>query len=70
MSQSVRGSALEAVANVVAGFLVALALQAGLHALFAIRSTSSQQLWIAATFTAASLLRSFALRRLFERLGR
>ncbi|GGL58418.1 DUF7220 family protein [Wenxinia marina] len=70
MSQSVRNSALEVVTNVVAGFVVAVALQAGLHTLFAIRSTGGQQVTIALLFTLSSLLRSFALRRLFERLGR
>ena len=70
MSQSVQGSALEAAANMVAGFLIALALQAILHAAFGIRSTGAEQATIAVLFTLASLLRSFTLRRLFERLGR
>ena len=70
MSQSVRGSALEAVANVVAGLVLGLLLQAGLHALYGLRSTGPEQLSIVVAFTLSSRLRSFALRRLFERLGR
>ena len=70
MGQSVRGSVLEAVANVAAGLVLGLLLQAGLHTLYGLRSTGPQQLSIVVAFTLASLLRSFALRRLFDRLGR
>jgi hypothetical protein len=63
-------SALEAAANVVVGFGLALLTQVLVFPLIDLRVRPVETLWIALTFTAVSLARGFALRRLFERLGR
>jgi hypothetical protein len=63
--QSRSGSLAEAVANVIAGFLLALVVQRLAYPLFGIATTMTQDGLIAAIFTAASLARSYALRRLF-----
>jgi hypothetical protein len=67
--QSRRASLLEAAANVVVGFLVALAAQAAVFPVFGLRTSFTDDLGIASAFTAASLARGYALRRLFARLG-
>ena len=63
--QSRTGSLAEAVANVIAGFLLAIAIQRLAYPLFGILTTMAQDGLIAAIFTVASLARSYALRRLF-----
>ena len=68
--QSRSGSLMEAVANVAAGFLLALLAQQVVFPLFGIATTLSQDAGIAVVFTALSLFRSYAIRRLFERCGR
>ena len=69
MSQSRKGSLTEAVANVVAGYGVALLIQALLFPAFGLGVTTAQSLQIAAVFTLASIARSYVLRRLFTRLA-
>lgn len=61
-------SAIEAVANVVVGFLVALASQLIVFPLFGIHVPFSSNLAIGAWFTVISLLRSYVLRRWFNGL--
>lgn len=70
MPQTRRLSALEAVTNVLAGFGLALALQMSVFPLVGVVASAGQNLQLAGLFTLASLIRSYALRRLFERLGR
>ena len=66
-----RGASLaEAVANVVAGFLLAMLAQQFVFPFFGIATTLGEDIGIAALFTALSLVRSYAIRRLFERCGR
>jgi len=62
-------SAVESVANVAVGWLVALALTALVLPAFGYRVTAPDALGISAIFTAASLVRSYALRRLFNAWG-
>ena len=69
MSQSRKGSLSEAVATVVAGYGLALLIQALLFPAFGLGVTTAQSLQIAAVFTLASLARSYILRRLFTRLA-
>ncbi|RBI85815.1 hypothetical protein DRV85_08835 [Rhodosalinus halophilus] len=69
MSQSRLLSALEAVANVAAGFAVALIVQLGVFPRVGIAATLSQNAALAGIFTAVSLVRSYLLRRLFDRNG-
>ena len=66
MSQSRRASAIEAVANVAAGYGVAVAAQAAVFPLFGLHASAGQHLAIGGIFTVVSLVRSYALRRLFE----
>lgn len=66
MSQTRKGSAIEAVANVAVGYGVAVAAQAAIFPLFGFHADTSQHMAIAALFTIVSLVRSYALRRLFN----
>jgi hypothetical protein len=68
--QSKTQSAIESVANVAIGYLVALAAQLTIFPLLGIPVTLEQNLMIGAFFTAVSLARSYCVRRLFNRLAR
>lgn len=59
-------SLVEATANVVVGFLLALLTQIAVFPLFGIVVSFGDNMLIGSTFTAVSILRSFMLRRLFE----
>ncbi|WP_297858104.1 hypothetical protein [Elioraea sp.] len=59
-------SLIEAVANVAVGFGVAVLAQVVLFPLFGLDVTLTDNLLIGAIFTAVSIVRSYALRRLFE----
>lgn len=69
MTQSRARSAIESVANVAVGYGVAIATQATVFPLFGLHASAGQHLTIGAIFTVVSLVRSYALRRLFNRLG-
>jgi len=62
-------SFLEAVTNVMVGYLIAVATQIIVFPLFGLKVSVSENLAIGAIFTGASLARSYFLRRLFSRLG-
>ncbi len=68
MSQTKRHSAFEAVANVAIGYGVAVASQVAIFPLFGIHIPLADNLLIGLWFTAISIVRSYALRRLFNRL--
>jgi len=68
MTQTRGMSALEAVANVLVGYGLAVGLQLALFPAFGLHPSLGQSLQIGVWFTLLSLLRSYALRRLFERL--
>ena len=68
MSQSRRNSALEAVANVVIGYVVAISAQLVIFPLFGIHAPLGEHLAIGGLFTVVSLVRSYVLRRLFNRV--
>jgi hypothetical protein len=70
VSQSRTMSLVEAVTNVVVGYGLAVGLQLALFPFFGLHPTLGQTLHIGGWFTLLSLLRSYALRRLFERLRR
>jgi hypothetical protein len=61
-------SAIESVANVLVGYLVALASQLLVFPMFGIDIPLSSNLAIGAWFTVISLLRSYVLRRWFNGL--
>lgn len=66
MSQSRKHSAIEAVANVAIGYAVAVAAQIVIFPLFGIHASTEEHLAIGGLFTIVSLVRSYALRRLFN----
>lgn len=70
MSQSRRLSAVEAVANVAIGYGVALCAQIAVFPLFGLHPSLGDNLAIGAVFTVVSLARSYAVRRLFNAIGR
>ena len=66
MKQTRRMSLIEAIANVVVGFAVALLTQIIVFPLFGLRVSLGENLAIGGLFTAASITRSYVLRRVFE----
>ena len=70
MKQSRLMSLVEAVANVIVGYGVAVVTQILIFPIFGLQTTLAQNLKMGAVFTIVSLGRSYALRRLFERLRR
>ena len=68
MKQSQLMSMVESVANVLVGYGVAVATQFLIFPVFGLHTTLVQNLKIGGIFTIMSLGRSFALRRMFERL--
>lgn len=67
MRQSRKASLAEAITNVVVGYWIAVAVQSVVFPLLGIRVSFTENLFIGAVFTAVSILRSYALRRVFER---
>ena len=66
MRQSRVMSLVEAVANVVVGYGVAVVVQIILFPAFGLGVTVRQNLVIGLVFTAVSVVRSYLLRRIFE----
>ncbi len=62
-------SLIEALANVVVGFWLAVIAQLLVFPLFGLSVSFGQNLAIATLFTGISLMRGYALRRLFESLA-
>lgn len=70
MSQSRRMSLVESCVNVAVGYGVAVAAQVAIFPLFGIRVSLTDNLLIGVAFTLVSLARSYALRRVFNWIGR
>ena len=68
MNQSRTMSAAESVANVVIGYGIALVTQVVVFDALEISVSLEQNLWIGVVFTVVSLVRSYLLRRFFNRL--
>lgn len=66
MKQSRLMSLVEAVANVLVGYGVAVITQILIFPIFGLHTTLAQNLKMGAIFTVVSIARSFALRRVFE----
>lgn len=66
MTQSRSKSLVEAAANVIVGYLLAVGMQIIVFPVFGIRIPLSDQLAIALAFAAVSLIRAYVPRRLFE----
>ncbi len=67
MRQSRRISLVEACANVGVGYGIAVGTQVMVFPVFGIHVTLADDLAIGAVFTVVSLIRSYLLRRAFER---
>ncbi|MDT8854836.1 hypothetical protein RNZ50_07350 [Paracoccaceae bacterium Fryx2] len=67
MKQSRTMSLVEAVANVVVGYGVAVITQILIFPVFGLQTTLAQNLKMGLVFTSVSIARSYVLRRLFER---
>jgi len=68
MKQSPVMSMVEAATNVLVGYGVAVVTQILIFPIFGLQTTLAQNLKVGAVFTVVSIARSYALRRLFERL--
>ncbi len=66
MKQSRSMSFIEAIANVVVGYGVAVVAQMLVFPVFDLHTTLAQNLMMGAVFSAVSIIRSFALQRIFE----
>ena len=67
MKQSRTMSMIEAAANVVAGYVLAIATQIVVFPWFGIEAAIGEHLAIGLLFLGVSLIRGYLLRRLFER---
>ena len=63
-------SLLESVTNIVVGYGLAVLTQIIVFPVFGFHASVSENLLIGAVFTAMSLIRSYALRRLFISVGK
>ena len=68
--QSRRMSLIEAVTNVALGYALALATQIVVFPWFGLHPSLGENLALGAVFVGISLVRSYALRRLFEAVGK
>lgn len=66
MTQSRRMSLIEAVTNVAVGYVLAVTTQIVVFPWFGLHPSLGENLALGAVFVGISLLRSYALRRLFE----
>lgn len=66
VSQSRRMSAVESIANVAVGYGVAIVTQSAVFPMFGLQASLGDNLAIGAIFTVVSLVRSYALRRVFN----
>lgn len=66
MKQSRKASFAEALLNTAVGYGVALLTQLVAFPLFGVQASMGQNLGIGLVFTVVSIVRSYALRRLFE----
>ena len=68
--QSRRQSLIEAITNVVVGYALAVATQMVVFPMFDLNPSLGDNLALGLVFTAISLIRGYALRRLFTRFER
>lgn len=66
--QSRRMSMVESMANVAIGYSIAVLAQVLVFPLFGLHASLADNLAIGAIFTVVSIVRSYCLRRMFERL--
>lgn len=68
MSQTKKGSIIEVLINILIGYVVAVTAQAFIFPFFGFHATIKENLTIGLFFTVVSIVRSYLLRRLFNRL--
>ena len=68
MAQSKRLSLIEAITNTAVGYALAVATQFAVFPHFGLQVGILENLWLGLIFTCVSVLRSYALRRVFDRL--
>jgi len=68
--QSKKFSLIESISNVVIGYLVALLSQIIIFPFFDIHVSLEKNIYIGLWFTAISIMRSYTLRRVFNRVKR
>lgn len=69
LTQSRRASLVESVTNILIGYVVAVSAQAAIFPLFGVYVSVSDNMLIGAMFTVISLVRSYCLRRIFNKLS-
>lgn len=69
MTQSRRHSLIESIANIAIGYIVAVSAQVMIFPMFGMDVPLSDNLLIGALFTVVSLVRSYCLRRIFNKLS-
>ncbi len=67
MNQTRVGSLIESLMNIAIGYFVALLSQLAIFPMFGIHVSLSTNLWIGAWFTLISLIRSYIIRRWFNK---
>ena len=67
MAQSRRGSLIEAVINTVVGYALAVTTQFAVFPVFGLQVGFVENLGLGLIFTVVSVVRGYALRRLFDR---
>ena len=70
MTQSRRMSLVEAITNVALGYALAVATQIIVFPWFGLHPSLRENIALGGIFVGISLLRSYALRRLFEAVGK
>lgn len=70
MKQSRTMSLVEAVANVIVGYGVAVVTQILIFPVFGLHTSLAQNLKMGAIFTVVSIARSYAIRRIFEAIAK
>lgn len=68
MSQSKKGSFIEACANIAIGYTIAVLAQMAIFPLFDVHIEHHEHMLMGLFFTVVSLIRSYSLRRLFNYL--
>ena len=65
--QSKKQSLIESLTNIFIGYFVALASQMAIFPLFDIHISVSDNIWIGVWFTVISIIRSYVVRRVFNK---
>ena len=70
MSQSKKSSVIESIANTVSGLVTSFAIQVVIYPILSIPVSIGQNVIITVVFFMASLIRSYIVRRIFNKMTR